>query len=97
MTLIHLLNERNQPYNIIIRDRTIYVIPRQVETNLKGDFGPAMLELFGVFIIKSVEKWDAYNEEATPLALIKEMKENVGLGDEEFESIKIEVIKRFKA
>lgn len=54
-----------------------------------------MLELFGVFILKSVEIWEAYDHEATPLALIKEMKENVGLCDEEFESIKIEVIKRF--
>lgn len=58
--IVDVLNERNQPYNLLIRDHIVHIIPRQLETNVQAcnlGFGPAMVELFGVFIIKSEELW----------------------------------------
>lgn len=63
MILIRHLNKINQPYNIIALNHSIHIIPRQIETNIdKGKFGfcPAMVELFGVFIVKDQFSWNHY-------------------------------------
>ena len=52
-----------------------------------------MVELYGIFIVKSEELWAKYKDEPDQLArtLIDVIKKHVSLGPEEFEDLKKEV------
>ena len=94
--VLDILHKLNQPFNILIRDELIHIIPRQLETQVTAcnlGFGPAMVELYGVFIVKSEELWAKYKDEPDQLAvtLIEVIKKHVSLGPEEFEELKKEV------
>jgi len=94
--VIDVLHKRNQPYNLLIRDQLIHIIPRQLETQVTAcnlGFGPAMVELFGIFVVKSEELWAKYKDYPDQLAitLIDVIKKHVSLGPEEFEDLKNEV------
>jgi hypothetical protein len=94
--VIDVLHIRNQPYNLLIRDQMIHIIPRQLETRVTAcnlGFGPAMVELFGIFVVKSEELWAKYKDDPDQLAmaLIDVIKKHVSLGPEEFEDLKKEV------
>jgi len=94
--VIDVLHKRNQPYNLLIRDQLIHIIPRQLETQVTAcnlGFGPAMVELFGIFVVKSEELWAKYKDDPDQLAitLIDVIKKRVSLGPEEFEDLKKEV------
>ena len=94
--VLGVLHTRNQPYNLLIRDHLIHIIPRQLETQVTAcnlGFGPAMVELYGIFIVKSEELWAKYKDDPDQLALtlIDVIKKHVSLGPEEFEDLKKEV------
>ena len=58
--IVDVFHENNQPFNLLIRDQIIHLIPRQIESSIAQTeigFGPAMVELFGVYIVKSEEIW----------------------------------------
>ena len=62
----------------------MHIIPRQLESNVPiGElgFGPAMVELFGVFILKSDVVWAEHKDNPEKLAqlLIEVIKKNVSL------------------
>jgi hypothetical protein len=56
-------------------------------------FGPAMVELFGVLIVKSDSLWNENKDNPDKLAqlLINVIKEHVSLKQEEFEELKKEI------
>ena len=94
--VLDVLHTRNQPYNLLIRDQLIHIIPRQLENQVTAcnlGFGPAMVELYGIFIVKSEELWAKFKDEPDQLALtlIDVIKKHVSLGPEEFEDLKKEV------
>ena len=100
MKLPSYLNSRDQPYNILIRDDLIHIIPRQHESALNDcvdlfGFGPAMVELFGVFIVKNCDTWGQYLDDSDSLAhlLIEVIKNKVSLRDDDFKAMQKEVIK----
>lgn len=47
MVLLDVLNARNQPYNMIVRDHIIHIIPRQIESTMADcshlGFSPGMI------------------------------------------------------
>ncbi len=49
----------------------MHIIPRQLESQVNNNhlgFGPAMVELFGVFIVKSEELWSEYKDKPNELS-----------------------------
>jgi len=94
MALVNLLNRRNQPYNILMRDTIIHIVPRRHENEVPADigFGPAIVELFGIFIVKDSALWAKYAEDLPSLVTIlgEIMRKHVSLAKEEFSSLAVE-------
>jgi len=64
-------------------------------------FGPAMVELFGVFIVKDPETWAKYKDRPEELSekLKTLIREKVSLSDKAFNDLIVEVtnaLKQFK-
>lgn len=61
----------------------IHIVPRRHESEVSGEigFGPAMVELFGIFIVKHPDLWNKYTEDTSSLAslLIEIMRTRVSL------------------
>lgn len=93
MKVVNVMHERNQPYNIIMRQKVIHIIPRQLESMVAIDdqfgFGPAMIELYGIFIIKRADVWQQHEGKSHELAveLIKIMREKVSVTAEVFNEL----------
>ena len=83
MALVSLLNRRNQPYNLLMRDTVIHIVPRRHESEVPAEvgFGPAIVELFGVFIVKNPELWTRYADDVPSLVniLAEIMRKHVSL------------------
>lgn len=94
MSLVSMLNKRNQPYNILMRDTVIHIVPRRHESEVPADigFGPAIVELFGIFIVKDSALWAQYAEDVPSLVNIlgEIMRKHVSLSKEDFASLAVE-------
>lgn len=54
MKLLEILHNKNQPYNLMIRNSVVHIVPRQIENKSDGTiFGPAFFELYGILIVKT--------------------------------------------
>jgi hypothetical protein len=94
-TITNILLEKDIAHNLIFSDkgRTIYIIPRQHESvqnqkNLKCGF----FEIGGLAICRNKEFYDNITAQTFEEALKKE----VSLSDQEFESLKKEIIGLFE-
>jgi hypothetical protein len=61
-------------------------------------FGPAMIELLGVYIVKQATVWESYREKKDLLVheLVKIMKEKVSLSDQDFSHLLKAVLEAYK-
>ena len=102
MVLLDVLHARDQPYNMLVRDHSIHIIPRQMESSLAEcshlGFRPAMVELFGIFLVKSASLWEEYAERREELVhmLAQTVREKVSLSEEVFEEIKKALLKEYE-
>ncbi|CDW85326.1 UNKNOWN [Stylonychia lemnae] len=65
--IVNYMNEKNQPYNLIMNTLGIHVIPRQNDNLIdKNILGIAFLELYGALILKSGEIWEQIRQAPQP-------------------------------
>lgn len=94
-TITNYLLEKSIPHNIIFSDvgTTVYIIPRQHEDNYKTKaMKSAWLELSGLIVCRDAETYDKISKEGFEEIL----REQVSLGEKEFNEVKEDVLKVFK-
>lgn len=74
----------------------VHIVPRQLQTNCDSSvIGPAILELFGLLLVKSFDLSTKQPEEIGSY-LLKILETKVSLTAEEFERLTAEIIAKIK-